>query len=73
VPSASALYQKAVQEGPAFMGQYDRMLTATTVSSVEAIGQLAGLDLTQKETWLEGMDSFGPFVKEFEGLVEELA
>ncbi|NLB28553.1 MAG: M3 family oligoendopeptidase, partial [Clostridiaceae bacterium] len=69
---ASALYQKAEEQGPAFMKQYDQMLTATTISTVEGTGRLVGLDLTRKETWLEGMDSFQPFVKAFEELAQEL-
>ncbi len=69
---ASALYQKAEEQGPAFMKQYDQMLTATTISTVEETGRLVGLDLTRKETWLEGMDSFQSFVKAFEELAQEL-
>ena len=69
---ASALYQKAEAQGPSFMAQYDQMLTATTVSTVEEVGRFVGLDLTRKEIWLEGMASFEPFVNAFEELVKEL-
>lgn len=68
---ASALYQKAEEQGPSFMDQYDQMLTATTVSTVEEVGRLVGLELTRKEIWLEGMASFEPFVTAFEELVKE--
>ncbi len=51
------------------MQKYDEMLTATTVSTVEEIGALVGLDLTDKAVWLESMESFEPLVAEFERLV----
>ena len=66
---AALLYEKAQARGPAFMKQYDEMLTATTVSSVEEIGDLLGLDLRTKETWMKSMESFKPFVDEFEKLI----
>ena len=69
---AAALYQKAQAEGPAFMAQYDDMLTATTVSSVEEVGLRVGLDLTKKETWAASMASFESFVQTFEDLVAQL-
>ena len=69
---AASLYQKAREEGPAFMARYDDMLTATTVSSVEEVGRQVGLDLTDKETWTTAMASFDPFVQAFEDLVTEL-
>ena len=69
---ASALYQRAKEEGAGFMASYDQMLTATTVSSVEEVGRLVGMDLTKKETWVQGMTSFEPFVDRFEQLVDQL-
>lgn len=69
---AASLYQKAREEGPAFMARYDDMLTATTVSTVEEVGRQVGLDLTDKETWATAMASFEPFVQAFEDLVTEL-
>lgn len=66
---SAILYKKAQAEGAEFMQKYDEMLTATTVSTVEEIGALVGLDLTDKAVWLESMESFEPLVAEFERLV----
>ena len=66
---SAILYKKAHAEGAEFMQKYDEMLTATTVSTVEEIGALVGLDLTDKAVWLESMESFEPLVAEFERLV----
>ncbi len=70
---AAALYRKAGEEGAAFMEQYDRMLTATTVSTVEEAGRLTGLEFTDKAVWENSMASFLPFVSAFEELTETLA
>lgn len=66
---STALYDKAQKEGPEFMAKYDEMLTATTVSTAEETGAMVGLDLTNKQTWLTGMESFEPYVAEFERLI----
>ena len=67
---SAILYKKAQAEGAEFMQKYDEMLTATTVSTVEEIGNLVGLDLTDKAVWLESMESFEPLVAEFERLID---
>lgn len=69
---AAALYRMAQEEGPSFMTRYDDLLTATTISSVEEVGRLAGMDLTQQSTWEASMVSFEPFVQAFEDLVADL-
>ena len=66
---SSALYDKAQSGGAEFMAKYDEMLTATTVSTAEETGALVGLDLTDKQTWLTSMESFEPYVAEFEKLI----
>ena len=51
------------------MEKYDQMLTATTVSTSEETGALVGLDLTDKQTWIKSVESFEPYVAEFENLI----
>ena len=66
---SAALYDKAQKEGSDFMEKYDQMLTATTVSTSEETGALVGLDLTDKQTWIKSVESFEPYVAEFENLI----
>lgn len=69
---AMALYKKAQEEGPTFMEKYDEMLTATTVAKVEEVGQLVGLDFTDKATWLSSLEAFEDYVQAFVYLVDQV-
>ncbi len=69
---AMSLYQKAQEKGSEFMDQYDDMLTATTVASVEEVGRLVDLDFTDKATWLASLEAFESYVKTFVDLVDQV-
>ncbi|KFA56776.1 M3 family oligoendopeptidase [Mageeibacillus indolicus] len=66
---AIGLYSRYQAEGAAFMPKYDQFLTMTTVASAEDTARSVGIDLTNQEFWLSGLDTFGTFVEQFEELV----
>ncbi len=50
------LYAKYLEEGDAFLPKYRALLKATTVSSVEDVALIAGIDLTNPEFWRKSLD-----------------
>lgn len=48
---AKGLYAQYQKEGPAFVDKYNRLLEATTVSSVEDVAAMAGIDITLPDFW----------------------
>ena len=62
---ARGLYAKYKQEGPAFVDTYKAMLKATSVSDVEECAKIAGIDLTDKEFWRQGLKSIADRIDEF--------
>ncbi len=70
---AMGLYKKVQEEGPSFMEKYDAMLTDTTISTVEEVGQRVGFDFQDKAFWEESLEAFLPYVEEFEQLVDQLS
>ena len=66
---ARGLYAKYKEEGPAFVDTYKAMLTATSISDVEECAKIAGVDLTSKEFWRQGLQSIADRIDEFCELV----
>lgn len=67
---ARGLYAQYRQEGAAFVEKYKKLLNATTVMSVEDTAKIAGIDITDKAFWKQGLRSFAEEIDEFCALVE---
>ena len=67
---ARGLYAQYRQEGAPFVEKYKKLLNATTVMSVEDTAKIAGIDLTDKAFWKQGLRSFAEEIDEFCALVE---
>ena len=67
---ARGLYAKYKKEGESFVSTYKSMLNATSVSDVEACAMSAGVDLTDKEFWRNGLQSIADRIDEFCELVK---
>ena len=67
---ARGLYAKYQKEGKSFVDTYKAMLHATSVSDVEECARNAGVDLTDKEFWRNGLQSIADRIDEFCELVK---
>ena len=67
---ARGLYAKYKKEGKPFVDTYKAMLNATSVSDVEECAMSAGVDLTDKEFWRNGLQSIADRIDEFCELVK---
>ena len=67
---ARGLYAKYKKEGKSFVDTYKAMLNATSVSDVEECAMSAGVDLTDKEFWRNGLQSIADRIDEFCELVK---
>lgn len=52
---AGGLYAQYLEEGPSFVDKYKALLKATTVSSVEDVAAMAGIDLTKEDFWKKSL------------------
>ena len=68
---ARGLYAQYEKEGAAFVPKYKKLLAATSVMSVEDTAKIAGIDLTDKAFWKQGLKSFAAEIDEFERLLSE--
>ncbi|MCL2557904.1 MAG: M3 family oligoendopeptidase, partial [Treponema sp.] len=59
------LYAKYLQEGEAFHAKYDALLAATGSASLEAIGDLAGIDVRGKDFWTASLKLVDEKIGEF--------
>jgi pepF/M3 family oligoendopeptidase len=66
---ARGLYAKYKSDGPAFVDTYKAMLRATSITDVEECAKIAGVDLTDKEFWRQGLQSIADRIDEFCELV----
>ena len=66
---ARGLYAKYKAEGKDFVDTYKAMLKATSVMDVEECAMLAGVDLTDKNFWRQGLQSIADRIDEFCDLV----
>ena len=62
---ARGLYAKYQKEGAAFVPKYRELLHATTVSSVEDVAAICGIDLTKEDFWEEAMISCEELIDQF--------
>ncbi len=68
---ARGLYAKYMKEGKPFVETYKEMLRMTALSDVEDTARIAGVDLTDREFWCEGLRSIVARIDEFCELVGE--
>lgn len=69
---ARGLYSKYLKEGAAFVPKYKALLHATPVKNVEDTALVCGIDLTDKEFWRMGLESYRAKIDEFKRLVKEV-
>ena len=67
---ARGLYAKYEKEGAAFVDTYKEMLRATAVMDIEDCAKIAGIDLTDKDFWCEGLEVIRKEIDEFCELVK---
>ena len=67
---ARGLYAKYREEGAAFVPKYKALLHATTVMSAEEAAAIAGIDLTDKAFWRQGLQSLADEIDLFCDLVK---
>ena len=67
---ARGLYAKYEKEGEAFVDTYKEMLRATAVMDIEDCAKIAGIDLTDKSFWCEGLEVIKKEIDEFCRLVQ---
>ena len=67
---ARGLYAKYQQEGKDFVPLYKKMLHATSVTCVEDTARIAGIDLTDKAFWRQGLQSLADEIDLFCQLVK---
>ena len=67
---ARGLYAKYESEGEAFVDTYKEMLRATAVMDIEDCAKIAGIDLTNKDFWCEGLKVIKKEIDEFCELVQ---
>ena len=68
---ARGLFAQYEKEGEAFLPKYRALLHATTVSTVEEVAAMAGIDLTSPEFWRESLESIGKEIDQFLALTAE--
>ncbi len=59
------LYAKYLEEGESFLPKYRALLKATTVSNVEDVANIAGIDLTNPDFWRRSLDVIAEKIDEF--------
>ncbi len=69
---ARGLYAKYEKEGKAFVDTYKKMLRMTAVADVEETARIAGVDLTKREFWCDGLRSIAARIDEFCELVDQV-
>ncbi len=68
---ARGLYAKYQEEGEFFVPKYKKLLNSTTIMSVEDVAKIADIDLTDKEFWRKGLESFAKQIDLFTELVKK--
>ncbi len=68
---ARGLYAQYEKEGEAFVPKYKKLLEQTPVCTVEEAAQVAGIDLTEKEFWAQGLQVIANEIDQFIALLEE--
>ncbi len=68
---ARGLYALYKKQGKDFLPLYKALLHATSVNNVEDTAKMAGIDLTDKAFWCEGLQSLSDEIDEFIRLTEK--
>ena len=68
---ARGLYAKYKKEGAPFVETYKKMLRSTAVCDIEDCAMVAGVDLTKREFWCEGLKTIADEIEEFCALLEK--
>lgn len=68
---ARGLYVQYEKEGKDFIPKYQKLLHATTVSSVEDVAAMANIDLTSETFWKESLDTCVKRIDEFLELTKD--
>ncbi|MBE5962927.1 MAG: M3 family oligoendopeptidase [Lachnospiraceae bacterium] len=68
---ARGLYVRYLEEGEKFLPKYKELLRATTVSSVEEVAAMAGIDITDPSFWRSSLQSYAELIDIFIGLCKE--
>ena len=68
---ARGLYAQYEEEGEAFVPKYKKLLNATTIMDVEDVAKIAGIDITDKEFWRKGLESYAKQIDIFKELVNK--
>ncbi len=66
---ARGLYAKYKKEGKAFIATYKEMLRKTALTDIEECAKIAGVDLTEKAFWCDGLKTISDEIDEFCELV----
>lgn len=62
---ARGLYALYKEQGEEFVEKYNKMLYATTITSVEDTAKVMGIDLTQKAFWEKSLQSYSEVIDAF--------
>jgi len=62
---ASGLYSMYLEEGEAFVEKYDKLLEATGSNTLKGVGELCGIDITDKNFWKKSLKVTEDFIDEF--------
>ncbi len=62
---AKGLYAKYQEQGQDFVPQYQAILNATTVSTVEDVAKMADIDLTKADFWKQSLETITDSIDEF--------
>ncbi|MBQ7331212.1 MAG: M3 family oligoendopeptidase [Oscillospiraceae bacterium] len=68
---ARGLYAQYEKEGAAFVPKYKKLLHTTSVATVEDTAKVADIDLTDKQFWLDALQTIADQIDLFCKLVEE--
>ena len=66
------LYKQYLKDKEGFVKNYDKMLQATGYMSVEDVAKTMGIDVTNKEFWIESLKFIEEEIDLFEELLNEL-
>jgi pepF/M3 family oligoendopeptidase len=67
---ARGLYAKYKKEGAQFVKTYKEMLRSTSVMDIEECALIAGIDLTKRDFWREGLKTIAEEIDEFCQLIK---
>ena len=68
---ARGLYAQYLEEGPAFVPKYKKLLYTTPVATAEDAAKIAGIDLTDRTFWRSALQTVAAQIDQFCELVEE--